>query len=725
MDNLPPSQGLCHNVAKSSFHRPPPSGLGSVTSFGRTPSLPPYAPLNSAGHPAPTGTSIGSVEHAQNAGASLTATPTPSSVPAWMADELERTFNQGDVLSTERLVMRCIEMFGKEAVNNLKLQHVGEINGAPFCYDAVSPFFLACQQGITPLVKELYQPGVTLLNEAVSAQGKRDCVVYGKTPLLCALERGHREVAELLTAWGASHEVTVRCQPFNSARVFTVERQKPLESCSVGLSRRPAAGKVPAAKRTSHLAGLSFGNLHESPGLNAGLQRVSGTSSPFNEGRYFGLSSDNGSGSGLDPQDRAGGLSAGLNRFSGSSGLDPQNRFGGLSGGSGLGSSFDPQNYLSGLGSGLSRGGVRRQINYTGLQLLSASAAQGNKRLENCMLSPHGSASLLLMLAQAAGGQLRDKLAAALGDITPIAANYLSCRGVQNTGLKSCNVILLAEHINAKESFLQNPIWPACQAAVERADFRQNDSRLQLIEKVNTHVRSKTEGMIEGILTPADLHEDSFLIMCNTLFFEGQWTRPFKSDRGTFHLPNGQNVEVAMMKKRGLTSSSAGVNYCQSGGWQLVSLPYRGPEQAIVLLPPEGTMPIDVTPQQLDAALTELDDDRRLEKDLNLVMPKFNLSDEIDLQQLIGAILGPEHSHHLDLSELTDAPAVLGCMKQKVVLDVDEKGTRLAAASALGGGLGPSPERCEMIVNRPFLFLVRDKSTKLLLVAAQVADPRS
>ena len=368
---------------------------------------------------------------------------------------------------------------------------------------------------------------------------------------------------------------------------------------------------------------------------------------------------------------------------------------------------------------------MHRQINYTGLQLLAASAAQGNKRLENCMLSPHGSASLLLMLAQAAGGQLREKLTAALGDITPRGANYLSCRDIQNTGLKSCNVVLLAEQINAKESFLQNPIWPACQAVVERADFSQNDSRRQIIEKVNTHVRSNTEGMIEGVLTPTDLNEDSFLVMCNTLFFEGEWTRCFDSDRGAFHLPNGQNVEVAMMKKSGTTKPHAGVNYCQSGGWQLVSLPYKGAEQAIVLLPPEGTMPIDITPQQLDEALTELDDDRQPEKNLKLVMPKFNLSDEIDLQQQLGVILGPEHSHHLDLSELTDAPAVLGCMKQKVVLDVDEQGTRLAAASVLGVTLGLPPERCEMIVNRPFLFLVRNKSTKLLLVAAQVADPRS
>ena len=124
MDNFPPSQDLFQNRPKSSYHSPPPSGLGSVTSFGRsitsTPSLTPCAPLNnrpccprhSGGHPAPE-SSTGSGEHAQNAGASITATPTPSSVPTWVAAELERSFNQGDLLSTERLVMHCIKCSAK------------------------------------------------------------------------------------------------------------------------------------------------------------------------------------------------------------------------------------------------------------------------------------------------------------------------------------------------------------------------------------------------------------------------------------------------------------------------------------------------------------------------------------------------------------------------------------------------------------------------------------
>jgi serpin B len=57
---------------------------------------------------------------------------------------------------------------------------------------------------------------------------------------------------------------------------------------------------------------------------------------------------------------------------------------------------------------------------------------------------------------------------------------------------------------------------------------------------------------------------------------------------------------------------------------------------------------------------------------------------------------------------------------------VDEKGTEAAAATALMGipvgaamGEGPRPVQ----VNRPFLFLIRDNASGLVLFLGRVTDP--
>ena len=65
---------------------------------------------------------------------------------------------------------------------------------------------------------------------------------------------------------------------------------------------------------------------------------------------------------------------------------------------------------------------------------------------------------------------------------------------------------------------------------------------------------------------------------------------------------------------------------------------------------------------------------------------------------------------------------------QKVFVEVDERGTEAAAATALGmrgAGLNPPPppRPKRFIADRPFLFLLRDTSGGMILFVGQVANP--
>jgi len=60
-------------------------------------------------------------------------------------------------------------------------------------------------------------------------------------------------------------------------------------------------------------------------------------------------------------------------------------------------------------------------------------------------------------------------------------------------------------------------------------------------------------------------------------------------------------------------------------------------------------------------------------------------------------------------------------VKHKAFIDVHEKGTEAAAATAVGVGVTSLPP--ELVFNRPFFFAIRERSTGTILFAGRVGQP--
>ena len=83
-----------------------------------------------------------------------------------------------------------------------------------------------------------------------------------------------------------------------------------------------------------------------------------------------------------------------------------------------------------------------------------------------------------------------------------------------------------------------------------------------------------------------------------------------------------------------------------------------------------------------------------------------------------------------DLSGINGIPRDLfiAAVIHQANIDVDERGTEAAAATAVGvdtgGCTGPTPDRIrELRFDRPFVFLLRDRETGAILFMGRVADP--
>lgn len=111
---------------------------------------------------------------------------------------------------------------------------------------------------------------------------------------------------------------------------------------------------------------------------------------------------------------------------------------------------------------------------------------------------------------------------------------------------------------------------------------------------------------------------------------------------------------------------------------------------------------------------------------INLSLPRFQVRAELPtktaLQQLgVRQAFQPEAAQFTGISA---QPLFLSAVIQQTWLKVDERGTEAAAVVEMG--LTPAataePPR-EFRVDHPFLFLIRDRTTGLILFMGRVVDP--
>jgi serpin B len=196
------------------------------------------------------------------------------------------------------------------------------------------------------------------------------------------------------------------------------------------------------------------------------------------------------------------------------------------------------------------------------------------------------------------------------------------------------------------------------------------------------------------------------------------------------------------------------VPYARGDGWQASELRYLGPpnspQLAMLLVLPDDLPAFEagLTAAKLEtitAAVTkELDTLRNLvdcpgaaseegracyRYNLTLFMPRFGIETRALLNEVLTALGMPLafDAARADFSGINaQDPVHIGFVVHQANIDVDEKGTEAAAATAVGmdvGG-GPSPlKEVTLRLDKPFLFFVRDVETGAVLFMGRVVDP--
>ena len=242
--------------------------------------------------------------------------------------------------------------------------------------------------------------------------------------------------------------------------------------------------------------------------------------------------------------------------------------------------------------------------------------------------------------------------------------------------------------------------------------------------EINQWVSDKTKDKINDLLPEGSINPDTKMVLVNAIYFKGDWQYPFDANNtydGDFTLLDGSTVSTPMM------GDSMFIPYAAGDGYAIAELPYAGGTAVMdVLLPDEGRfdeIESQLTNDKFQQMLAEMSD-----SDLVVQLPKFTFESSFSLSSALedmgmDAAFDPNRA---DFSGMTgNNDLFIGDVIHKAFVAVDEKGTEAAAATAvIMEATSAMIHENFFVVNRPFLFFIRDTESGQILFIGRVLNPQ-
>ncbi|XP_025080025.1 serpin B3-like isoform X2 [Pomacea canaliculata] len=238
---------------------------------------------------------------------------------------------------------------------------------------------------------------------------------------------------------------------------------------------------------------------------------------------------------------------------------------------------------------------------------------------------------------------------------------------------------------------------------------------------INSWVEEVTDGMIQNFLPPGHINSDTSLMLLNAVFFEGFWENEFSTGESDFTTATGTVVRVPMMQR---LDGSISFKNIQALNAQVIELPYKGDRFSLFVIMPntwDGLMNLErrLDGQMLNRILNEMPPTVSAQ----LFLPKFRLSTGKQLNDHLKAMgLRTAFSRRADFRRVSLRPLYISKVIHKAIIEVTETGSRAAAVTSvilLAAAIPP----ITVHVNKPFVFILRDKTSGLNLFMGRVTDP--
>ncbi|CAO2197491.1 unnamed protein product [Urochloa humidicola] len=388
-----------------------------------------------------------------------------------------------------------------------------------------------------------------------------------------------------------------------------------------------------------------------------------------------------------------------------------------------------------------------RDVSAFSVRVLRHIASRDGSGAANLAVSPLSLHAALVLLGAGARGatldQIVDFLGPAGGPAHAALASYVAVHMLSADGsaaaegggptVRFANGIWVDLALRLKDAYARVAA-EHYRAEASPAPFKSREVRLL----INQWITNATAGRIKDLLPSGSIHSGTPAVLANALYFKGTWERKFDASLtqdGAFYLPTGGHVLVPFM------SSTRRQRIASCGGYKVLRLPYaRGGAGAhrafsMYVYLPDARDGLLALLQRLgsDPAAPRLESAATLTAEVPVGafrVPKFAVSCKTQaaatLRELGLALpFDPVRADFSDMVESTPEPLVVSEVYHECFVEVDEEGTVAAAATAavmsFGCACPPPPE--DFVADHPFMFLIQEDVTGVVVFAGQVTDP--
>jgi serpin B len=355
---------------------------------------------------------------------------------------------------------------------------------------------------------------------------------------------------------------------------------------------------------------------------------------------------------------------------------------------------------------------------------------------ENLFISPYSIESALAMAYAGARGNTETEMAKALIFTMPQsqlhpAFNELSSalttpknppiEGIFPFEFYNANAIWAADNLSYRQEYIDT-LSANYGAGLNLMDFAGAPEPSRLA--INRWVSEQTRNRINDLLTPGSVNTLTKLILTNANYFKAKWAYPFSENlkNNFFNLPSDEKISVPFMHL------SEELRYAELGEYQAIELPYQGQKFSMLILLPDSNR-FSSFEKSLDNGIIEDTISKLQETKIILSMPKFEFTSEYKLGKAMSALgINTAFSPKADFTGICQTDRLwIDQIYHKTFIAVDQYGTEAAAATAvvMVGAVPDGRTPINVVIDRPFIFLIRDSKTNTILYIGRVLNPKS
>ncbi|CAI8014607.1 Serpin B8 [Geodia barretti] len=348
---------------------------------------------------------------------------------------------------------------------------------------------------------------------------------------------------------------------------------------------------------------------------------------------------------------------------------------------------------------------------------------------KNIFISPFSISVALAMTLNGAAGETEQAMTNTLQlhglDSESINTGYAGLRQTLLTSdpkvtLTIANSLWARQGFSFKPDFLQRNTQ-FFGAEISTLDFDNSSASKTINQWVDTNTNGKIQKIVGDQIDPITV-----LFLINAIYFKGTWQKEFdpsKTREGPFHLANGDEKQVPMMRQQ------RWYPYYREENFQAISLAYGDGQMSMYIFLPDRESDLNIFLENLNAESWENWMSQFHEQDVSLVMPKFKLEYGKTLNDPLkalgmGVAFDPELADFSRMASLEFGNLYIEKVVHKTFVEVNEEGTEAAAATSVEVGVkSVPPPPISFSVDRPFFFAIRDNETKTVLFMGIVVEP--